>query len=263
MAALDLNKQILEQSFIKPVVVDFWAPWCGPCRILGPVIEKLAEEQQDRWALVKVNTEEETELAEQYRIRNIPQVKMFYKGEVIAEFTGAIPRPAIEKWLDQYLPDARKEELESLLTQLESEGDESVLDTLEAYVEAHPDLKDASLALAKQLVFDNPAKAIQLLSTIHMGDPLYDQADDIKNLARFLTFEADDSEAGQLMSKAREAIFGGDFETAIQDIIEATSLNKAFNHDLPRKTAIALFRIWGNGHELTKRYRWRFDMVLY
>jgi thioredoxin len=108
---MDFNKDVIEKSYEQPVVVDFWAPWCGPCRILGPTIEQLAEEQKDKWTLVKVNTEEEYDVAVQYRIQSIPNVKMFHEGEVIAEFAGALPRPQILAWLEEHLPNAEKQEV--------------------------------------------------------------------------------------------------------------------------------------------------------
>ncbi|CAN5599558.1 hypothetical protein BH23BAC4_BH23BAC4_00180 [soil metagenome] len=100
----DLQKDGIEKSKDKPVVVDFWAPWCGPCRVLGPTIDKLARESQGAWRLVKINVDAHPQLAQEYEVRGIPAVKMFRDGKVAAEFTGALPELEIRRWLDQHLP---------------------------------------------------------------------------------------------------------------------------------------------------------------
>lgn len=96
--------EVLDKSHDKPVVVDFWAPWCGPCRVLGPTIETLARASGGRWRLVKINVDAHPSLSRRFDVRGIPAVKLFVDGAVAAEFTGALPEADIRRWLDAHLP---------------------------------------------------------------------------------------------------------------------------------------------------------------
>ena len=101
------DEDVIQTSHRKPVVVDFWAPWCAPCRILGPTLEKLAKESGGRWRLVKINSDTFPDLAQRYGIRGIPAVKLFVDGAVKDEFVGALPEPAVRQWLDRALPSSQ------------------------------------------------------------------------------------------------------------------------------------------------------------
>ncbi len=100
----DFATEVIERSKTVPVVVDFWAPWCGPCRVLGPIIEAEVKALDGRAELVKVNTDESPELAYEYGIQGIPAVKAFRDGKVVSEFVGAIPAPQIQRFLKALVP---------------------------------------------------------------------------------------------------------------------------------------------------------------
>ncbi|MCX6799086.1 MAG: thioredoxin [Candidatus Diapherotrites archaeon] len=97
----DFEETVVKQSANLPVVADFWAAWCTPCQILKPAMEKLAKEFKGKFVLAKINVEENPGLSERFKISGIPSVKMFKGGKVVAEFTGAMPEPAVRQWLEK------------------------------------------------------------------------------------------------------------------------------------------------------------------
>jgi len=99
----NFQKDVIEASFKKPIVVDFWAPWCGPCQMLGPIMEQVAEEYSDKVEVVKLDVQDNQEIASIYGIMSIPAVKMFKDGKIVAEFLGARPASAVKEWIDSSL----------------------------------------------------------------------------------------------------------------------------------------------------------------
>jgi putative thioredoxin len=95
------KKLVLEKSSEIPVVVDFWAEWCMPCQMLGPVLDKLADEYKGRFILAKTNVDDARNAAQAYSVMSIPNVKMFKNGKVVDEFVGALPESQVKKWLDK------------------------------------------------------------------------------------------------------------------------------------------------------------------
>ncbi|MFP4092980.1 MAG: thioredoxin [Cyclobacteriaceae bacterium] len=261
MPILNFEEDVLMRSQEVPVVVDFWAPWCGPCQTLGPVIEQLAKEADGSWELVKINTDENQEISAKYGIRGIPAVKMFYMGEVKAEFTGALPKYQIEKWLEEHLPNENRDRVQYLRTQLFTDTHQEAVEQLEVFVKEHPNDEDAILWLAAATVGRHPERGEMAVHETHKN---YALAENVKSLAELMKCEQE-APAGMLdkITAAQQALKSDQFEHTLEALIEATVLDKSFCNELPRRATIALFHLLGDDHPLTKKYRRRFDMALY
>ncbi len=136
--------EVLEASAVAPVLVDFWAPWCGPCRSLSPVLESIAREYAGRVRVCKVNTDEEPGLAAQFQIRGIPAVKLFRNGRVVDEFVGAQPLPAVREFLARHVAEAVPDEVAQAMAmakQARYTECEAILNTLPPAQQFEPDVK--------------------------------------------------------------------------------------------------------------------------
>ncbi|MEO1711934.1 MAG: thioredoxin [Bacteroidota bacterium] len=261
---MNFQQDVIERSFDLPVVVDFWAAWCGPCQVLGPVIEQLAEEQAGRWELVKIDTEAYPEIAEQFKIRGIPNVKLFRDGQAVAEFAGALPKRAIEKWLDEQIPSEDQLALTSILATETIFPDAQTKTNLTQWVEEHPSDQIAKLFLARYLIAEDSQQAQAWSQGFSPVDDHYQLSQAVLQLASFM--EADWIEDHPVASKLAEVqttLRQNNWEEGTQKLIEAVQLDKSYLKDLPRKTTIALFHLLGDSHPISKNYRWRFDMALY
>ncbi len=184
----DFTKDVIDRSHQIPVLVDFWAEWCGPCKILGPVLEELAEQQKDKWELVKLNTEQHSDLAGKYGIRSIPDVKLFVDGEIKDGFVGALPKNAIEKWLEKTIPGKHANQLkeaQELLSQGETKKAEQIMQNI---ISAEPNNQQAGTLLARSIFYSDPQKALQLVNPIEPDSEFYETADAIKSLVKLFEY---------------------------------------------------------------------------
>ncbi|HHJ40433.1 MAG: thioredoxin [Methylothermaceae bacteria B42] len=264
----DFERKVLKRSRQIPVLVDFWAPWCAPCRALGPILESVAERFSDRLALVKINTEEHPDLAARYGVRGIPNVKLFVEGEAVEEFTGALPEEQIVQWIEKALPtpEAKKiREVERLLEEGDSESAEALL---EEVLETRPADMKARLLLARSCLFRDPERVLSLLEPIKSGSEGAEMAEVVRVLARLLRLQQDSgalpaSPVKELYLKAIEALSRQDFENALENFLQVVQKERSFDDDGARKAAIALFNWLGSDHPLTRKYRPKLAAALY
>lgn len=260
---MDFYKEVIERSRVIPVVVDFWAPWCGPCRFLGPMIEELASQANGKWELAKLNTDEYPEISRHYHIQGIPAVKMFYNEEVVAEFVGALPKHQIEQWLEKNLPDKRKKEFVDILKKLDGQEHPDLSD-LETFVKSNEDFLEARVELARLIALQKPLEAAKLLKDVKPGNKFYPQAEDIFAIKALMTCDFNQNETlSKMIQTGKEGLEDGDLEKSIDALIQAVMIDKGYCDELPRKSVIAIFNLLGSDHELTRKFRKRFDMALY
>lgn len=264
----NFDKDVVERSNSIPVVVDFWAEWCGPCKVLGPVLEKLAVENADKWAFAKLNTEHFPEIAQKYGIRGIPNVKLFVDGEIKDEFTGALPEQAILDWLKKALPGEADKLFEEARQQLLEQQPKKAAGLFMKVLEVDPNHHHAALLLAQMHVYNDPEKALHLVQAIEADSPFFMQVEGVRTLAElFLKLNTSDAladaEVKSIYVNSIKALHSGDAEGALEGFIKVIETDRYYDDDGARKACIGIFKILGEEHPITKEYRSAFSSALY
>jgi len=271
--SVDFQRDVLEASYTTPIVVDFWAEWCGPCRMLSPILESLSERAQGRWRLVKVNVEEHRDVATSFNVRSIPMVMLFHEGKSVAEFMGALPEAQVVQWLDAYVPTEATKALDKAKQQLERGNTFGARSLLEEAVRKDPSHEESRILLAELLFESDPDRAAQLVQDISVEHPLGDRANVLRTLLRLMRSEEeltaiaakspDEAEEWAEYLKGIEALKQRRYEDALRAWIEVIRRNRKLDDDGARKACVAVFLWLGNEHEITQKYRPPFSSALY
>ncbi|NWG86640.1 MAG: co-chaperone YbbN [Hydrogenophilaceae bacterium] len=260
---------VIEGSRQVPVVVDFWAPWCGPCKVLKPILEKLAEEYGGKFILAKVNSDENQELAAQFGVRGIPSVKALYGGQIVDEFSGALPEGQVREFLDRIIP-SPAEELRLKAAELKAGGDAAqalqVLAQASQLDAANEKVRlDAAEILLEVGQLDEAKRLLDSLS------PAMKLEDRVVQLTAKLNFAlsgqsggdeqalrdkiaADAKDMDSRLQLANLLVAAGRPAEGMDQLLEMIAIDRAWNDEAARKTMLSVFSLLA-GSPLVAEYR--------
>lgn len=262
--------EVIERSFEVPVLVDFWAEWCQPCKMLMPVLARLAQEYAGRFILAKVNTEEQRQVAGQFGIRSIPTVKLFSDGRELDEFAGALPESGVREFLDRHLPARHDPIVEQALALMDQGNLDAADELLDEALRQDGSNLSALLGKAQlQLMagdFDAAETTLDALPADKLDDP---QAVQLRAQLPFLRVLADAPPIDELhplaaagdsharYQLAAHLLYQQQFEGALELLFDIMRRDRAYGDDAARKAMLAVFDMLGGEGDLVKRWRGR------
>ncbi|MDR5737593.1 MULTISPECIES: thioredoxin [unclassified Caballeronia] len=273
------ENDVINASMLAPVLVDFWAPWCGPCKTLGPMLEKLEAEAGGKWKLVKVNVDENQELAGHFQVRSIPHVIAFADGRPVDQFIGVLPEGQLRAFLDKLVPDGADAERRAAHNAWATGQRKEAIDRIKAALALDPGYDDARLDLIEWLLaerrIDEAKDEDKLLSpkTTQGIDARYnalkteiDAAEAAAELppadALIDAVNANPDDLDARFALANRLIAGRDYSGALEHLLAIVERDRAFMDDVGRKTMLSVFELASNQPDLVSHWRRRLSAAI-
>ncbi|NIS83143.1 MAG: tetratricopeptide repeat protein [Anaerolineales bacterium] len=263
------ENEVLIRSHEVPVVVDFWASWCGPCRVLSPLLERLAIEGGGSFLLAKVDVDENPGLSIRYGVQGIPTVKAFRNGEVRAEFVGAQPEPIVRRFIQNLVPSEAETAVEEAQSLLATRHWSDAEDAFRTVFREDDSNAPAALGLVKSLLMQGRGQEVtQILNNFPPGTQWAD-AERLRPLAQLLAdveengpYPEDDPLDARLYQSAR-LIARDNLPAALDGLLDVLREDKNFRGGLPKQVMLAIFALLGDQDPLTRQYRDELASVLF
>ena len=255
----NFEAEVIAASMTQPVLVDFWAPWCGPCKVIGPLLEKLEGEYAGRFKLVKIDSDQEQQLAGAFGVRSIPTCILLMNGQPVDGFMGALTEGKIREFLDKHVPPAGEEVQEEAIEEEEPVADAGTqLEKLQHTVATDPANDDARFEYVKALLLagrSDDAKvafapviaktaAVRRFDSLQRWMDALDFADTVKSAADFdQRIAANKRDFEARFAKARLLLAQQRWTEAMDELLEILMRDKTWNEDLARKAYIAILDV--------------------
>jgi putative thioredoxin len=274
----NFQQLVIDASMQVPVLVDFWADWCAPCRMLMPVLADLAEHYQGRFLLVKVNSDQNQSLSSALGVRSLPTVKLFYQGQVMDEFMGALPESEIRLFLDKNIPRPSDRIVQQGMEALALEQLEQAATCAEQAREMDPDNPRAILLAARVALLRGAyGEAQQWIEALPAAERLKPEATELSQQIQF-ALDTDDLPAAEVLEqrlqqdpKDPEALHQlslshakrQDYPAALELLFRLLAADRNYRDGLARKEIVRMLDLLGGDSALAHQYRRRLATALY